>query len=89
MLGKPGVKVTADLGYQMDDGSGTGYVAQVVRSVTGVNKARVSSGGIYLYTYAFNSAIRPEIQSPAWMWYAPLWMDPSPSAAPPLWWWTR
>lgn len=56
VLGKPGVKVTADLGYQMDDGSGTGYVAQVVRSVTGVNKARVSSGGIYLYTYAFNSA---------------------------------
>ena len=56
VLGKPGVKITADLGYQIDDGSGTGYVAQVVRTVTGVNKARVSSGGIYLYTYDFNSA---------------------------------
>lgn len=54
VLGKPGVKVSADLGYQMDDG--TGYMTQVVRTVAGVNKARVSSGGIYLYTYEFNSA---------------------------------
>ena len=54
VLGKPGVKVTADLGYQVADSSG--YMAQVVRSITGVNKARVSTGGIYLYTYEFNSA---------------------------------
>ena len=29
---------------------------QVVRQLTGVNKARVSTGGIYLYTYDFNTA---------------------------------
>lgn len=54
VLGKPGVKVSVDLGYQMDDG--TGYMTQVTRTVSGVNKARVSTGGIYLYTYEFNSA---------------------------------
>ena len=54
VMGKPGVKVSADLGYLMDDG--TGYMTQVVRTIAGVNKARVSSGGIYLYTYDFNSA---------------------------------
>lgn len=54
VLGKPGVKISADLGYAMDDG--TGYTTEVIRTVAGVNKARVSTGGIYLYTYDFNSA---------------------------------
>ena len=53
VLGKPGVKVTADLGYTRDDGYGTS--TQVVRQITAVNKARVSTGGIYLYTYDFNA----------------------------------
>jgi len=53
VLGKPAVKVTADLGYAVDDGTGT--QTQVVRTLTAVNKARVSTGGIYLYTYDFNS----------------------------------
>lgn len=53
VLGKPGVKVNADLGY-------TGYdnydsMTQVIRQITAVNKARVSTGGIYLYTYDFNA----------------------------------
>jgi len=48
VLGKPGVKVTAELGYK----SGS---TEVVRQVMGVNKARVSTGGIYLYTYDFNA----------------------------------
>ena len=52
VLGKPAVKVTANLGYQVDDG--TGNVVDMVRQLSGVNKARVSSGGIYLYTYDFN-----------------------------------
>lgn len=52
VLGKPGVKVTADLGYQALDSAGASL--QVVRQLSGVNKARVSSGGIYLYTYDFN-----------------------------------
>ena len=42
----------ADLGYQLADSSG--YASQVIRTITGVNKARVSTGGIYLYTYEFN-----------------------------------
>ena len=46
VLGKPGVKVTADLGYQGMDSAGA--VLQVVRQLSGVNKARGSSGGIYL-----------------------------------------
>ena len=53
VLGKPGVKVIADLGYQGMDSAGA--VLQVVRQLSGVNKARVSSGGIYLYTYDFNA----------------------------------
>ena len=53
VLGKPGLKVTADLGYQVDDGYGT--LTRVVRQLSGVNKARVSSGGIYLCTYDFNA----------------------------------
>ena len=52
VLGKPAVKVTANLGYQVDDG--TGNPVDMVRQLSGVNKARVSSGGIYLYTYDFN-----------------------------------
>ena len=53
VIGKPAVKVSADLGYELLNDYGT--PTQVVRSVTGVNKARVSTGGIYLYTYDFNS----------------------------------
>lgn len=53
VLGKPGVKVTADLGYREDDGSGIS--GEVIRQITAVNKARVATGGIYLYTYDFNS----------------------------------
>ena len=49
VLGKPSVKVTADLGYK-DAASGI----RITRQLAGVNKARVSAGGIYLYTYEFN-----------------------------------
>lgn len=47
VLGKPGVKVTADLGY--------GTPTEVIRTLGGVNKARAATGGIYLYTYDFNA----------------------------------
>lgn len=50
-IGKPGVKVTARLGYLGEDG----YGDEVTRQLTAVNKARVSDGGTYLYTYDFNS----------------------------------
>ena len=53
VLGKPGVKVSADLGYTGYDSYGAS--TQVVRQVTAVNKARVATGGIYLYTYDFNA----------------------------------
>ena len=53
VLGKPAIKLSADLGYTADDG--TGAQVLVVRSLTAVNKARVSTGGIYLYTYDFNA----------------------------------
>lgn len=52
VIGKPGVKVTASLGYGVDDGFGN--YTEYVRPIFGVNKARVSTGGIYLYTYDFN-----------------------------------
>ena len=52
VLGKPGVKVTADLGYAADDGFGGS--TELVRPVAAVNKARTSSG-LYLYTYDFNA----------------------------------
>ena len=48
ILGKPSVAVSVDLGYA--NGEGT----ELIRKITGVNKARVSTGGIYLYTYDFN-----------------------------------
>ena len=54
ILGKPAVKVSADLGYGVDDGLGN--YTQIVRQITAVNKARVSEGGIYLYTHDFNAA---------------------------------
>lgn len=53
VMGKPHVKVSADLGYAVADADG--YSTQVVRQLTAVNKARVSTGGVYLYTYDFNS----------------------------------
>ena len=53
VLGKPGITVTADLGYEGVDSYGD--PAPVVRKITAVNKARVSTGGIYLYTYDFNA----------------------------------
>lgn len=49
ILGKPAVTVTAGLGFSDGDG------AEIQRRVAGVNKARVSTGGIYLYTYYFNA----------------------------------
>lgn len=49
LLGRPGVKVSADLGYEAEDGSG-----EVIRQLGGVNKARETTGGIFLYTYDFN-----------------------------------
>ena len=52
VIGKPQVKVTADLGYEVLDQYGT--PTRLVRQLAGVNKARVSTGGIYLYTYDFN-----------------------------------
>lgn len=53
VLGRPHVKVSADLGYAVTDAQG--YSTQVVRQLSAVNKARVSTGGVYLYTYDFNS----------------------------------
>lgn len=53
VLGKPAVTVSADLGYELLDNSD--FPARVVRQITSVNKARVSTGGIYLYTYEFNA----------------------------------
>lgn len=52
IIGKPAVKVSADLGYEAPDGAGV--PTRVMRQIAGVNKARVSTGGIYLYTYDFN-----------------------------------
>ena len=49
VIGKPGVKVTANLGYFGADG------LEVTRQLAAVNKARVSEGGTYLYTYDFNA----------------------------------
>ena len=53
ILGKPGLKLSLDTGYTADDG--TGSVIPIVRTVAGVNKSRVSEGGIFLYTYDFNA----------------------------------
>ena len=53
VLGKPGVKVTAELGYEAYDEYGA--PVEMTRQITAVNKARVSTGGIYLYTYDFNA----------------------------------
>ena len=53
VLGRPAVKVSADLGYVLTDEAGT--PTEVVRSIAAVNKARTADGGIYLYTYDFNS----------------------------------
>ena len=52
ILGKPSIRVSADLGYTVDDGFGT--ATEVVRPVAAVNKARTNSG-IFLYTYDFNA----------------------------------
>ena len=52
ILGKPGVKVSADLGYAVDDGFGNS--TELIRPVAAVNKARTNSG-LYLYTYDFNA----------------------------------
>ena len=53
VMGKPKLKVELDLGYDVQDAYGTPI--RVVRPVAGVNKSRVSTGGIYLYTHDFNS----------------------------------
>lgn len=52
ILGKPGVKVSANLGYAVDDGFGGS--TELIRPVAAVNKARTNSG-LYLYTYDFNA----------------------------------
>ena len=52
ILGKPGVKVSVNLGYAVDDGFGGS--TELIRPVAAVNKARTNSG-LYLYTYDFNA----------------------------------
>ena len=52
VLGKPGVKVSVDLSYAVDDGSGS--PVELIRPVIAVNKARTNSG-VFLYTYDFNA----------------------------------
>ncbi len=52
VLGKPGLQISVDLDYYVDNGFGEG--TPVIRTVTAVNKARTNSG-IYLYTYDFNA----------------------------------
>ena len=47
VLGKPGLKFSATLGQNTAGET-------IIRSLAGVNKARVSDGGIYLYDYDFN-----------------------------------
>ena len=54
ILGKPGITLNADLGYAALDPTND-TPTQIIRKIAGINKARVSSGGIYLYTYDFNS----------------------------------
>ena len=54
ILGKPAIKVSLDLGYRVKDSQGKN--TQIVRQAAGVNKSRVSDGGIYIYTYDFNPA---------------------------------
>ncbi|MCI8398998.1 MAG: surface layer protein [Oscillibacter sp.] len=54
ILGRPGVSVSADLGYVVYDAEGNA-IGEAVRPVVAVNKARTSKG-IYLYTYDFNAA---------------------------------
>ena len=53
VIGKPGLSISVNLGYQGSDSSG--YFTDIIRTVAGINKARVSTGGIYLYTYDFNN----------------------------------
>lgn len=53
ILGKPRLKATMDLGYDVIDQYGT--PTRVVRSLDGINKSRVSEGGIFLYTHDFNA----------------------------------
>lgn len=54
ILGKPALKVHADFGYKIFEESG--YGTEVVRDIAAVNKARVSTGGIYLFTRDFNAS---------------------------------
>ena len=54
ILGKPALKIHADFGYKIYEESG--YGTQVVRDIAAVNKARVSTGGIYLFTRDFNAS---------------------------------
>ena len=54
ILGKPGITLNADLGYVALDPTNDDPT-QITRQIAGINKARVSAGGIYLYTYDFNS----------------------------------
>lgn len=52
ILGKPGISLSADLGYSVTDAQGN--ETQLVRKIAAVNKVRVGNGGIYLYTRDFN-----------------------------------
>ncbi|MBQ9521900.1 MAG: phosphodiester glycosidase family protein [Oscillospiraceae bacterium] len=54
ILGKPSLKIHADFGYKIYEESG--YGTQVVRDIAAINKARVSTGGIYLFTRDFSSS---------------------------------
>ena len=52
VLGRPAIQTTADLTPE----SAAGAAERVLRTVAGINKARVSDGGIYVYTHDFNAA---------------------------------
>ncbi|MBQ7681536.1 MAG: phosphodiester glycosidase family protein, partial [Oscillibacter sp.] len=53
IIGKPNLQIHADFGYKIyEDANGT----EVVRDIAAINKARVSTGGIYLFTRDFSSS---------------------------------
>ncbi len=52
IIGRPQLTVNLDTGFTGQDEFGN--TIPVVRKIAGVNKSRVSEGGIFLYTYEFN-----------------------------------
>ena len=80
VIGKPGLSISANLGYQGSDSSG--YFTDIIRTVAASTRPGSPPAASTSIHTTSTTGTPPAIPRPAWTCCAPSWTAPSPSAAP-------